>query len=87
MLGLPIVPSAGNLDFWLRLCGVRHMPEAQALLRTFPQLGPAEGGEQQRSKEEHAAAVRQWNADLIKKVGGQAHAATDLLCLPVQPSH
>lgn len=67
VLGLPIVPSAGNLDFWLRLCGVRHMPEAQALLRTFPQLGPAEGGEQQRSKEEHAAAVRQWNADLIKK--------------------
>ncbi|KAL4458173.1 hypothetical protein ABPG75_013038 [Micractinium tetrahymenae] len=68
VLGLPIVPSIGNLDFWLRLCGVRHMPEAQALLRTFPQLGGAEGGgDSQPSKEEHAAAVRQWNADLIKK--------------------
>ena len=32
MLGLPIVPSIGNLDFWLRLCNVRGLPESQQLL-------------------------------------------------------
>ena len=61
MLGLPIVPSIGNLDFWLRLCNVRGLPESQALLAGFPQ---SEG----RDKEGHAAAVREWNADLIRRV-------------------
>lgn len=62
MLGLPIVPSIGNLDFWLRLCNVRGLPEAQALLQSFPQS-------EERDRKGHAAAVRQWNADLIRKVG------------------
>ncbi|EFN54450.1 hypothetical protein CHLNCDRAFT_135876 [Chlorella variabilis] len=60
MLGLPIVPSIGNLDFWLRLCNVRGLPEAQALLQSFPQS-------EERDRKGHAAAVRQWNADLIRK--------------------
>ena len=62
-LGLPIVPSVGNLEFWLRLCGVRNTAEADALLRGFPQASSGEG-----SKQYHAAAVRRWNADLIRKV-------------------
>ena len=61
VLGLPIVPSIGNLDFWLRLCNVRGLPEAQDLLRSFPQS-------EDRDQAGHAAAVRQWNADLIQKV-------------------
>ena len=61
MLGLPIVPSIGNLDFWLRLCNVRGLPESQALLAGFPQS-------EERDKEGHAAAVREWNADLIRRV-------------------
>lgn len=61
MLGLPIVPSVGNLDFWLRLCGVRGLPESEALLRSFPQS--REGGD----KAAHAEAVRVWNANLIHK--------------------
>lgn len=89
VLGLPIVPSAGNLDFWLRLCGVRHMPEAHTLLGTFPQLGGAEGaGGHGRSKEEHAAAVRQWNAQLIKKVRRRAckgRGVTQQMCTSAQP--
>ena len=117
VLGLPIVPSSGNLDFWLRLCGaccytrgqragdkfreqweclvccdgwgpcslpgcnlqpqprawspthtptagVRGLPEAAAVLRSFPQA------EEAGDKAAHAAAVRQWNADLIRRVGG-----------------
>ena len=61
VLGLPIVPSLGNLDFWLRLCGVRGMPEAQALLRSFP------AGDDAGDKAAHAAAVKAWNADLIAR--------------------
>lgn len=61
VLGLPVVPSVGNLDFWLRLCGVRGKPEAAALLRSFPQADDA------ADKAAHAAAVRQWNADLIRR--------------------
>lgn len=60
VLGLPIITSVGNLEFWLRLCNVRTLPESQHLLSSFP-------GPQQRSKEEHAAAVRAWNATLIQK--------------------
>lgn len=77
VLGLPIVPSAGNLDFWLRLCGVRGLPEAQALLRSFPQAD-AEGVD----KAAHAAAVREWNADLIRRVRGRmGERGIRLVCL------
>ena len=38
------------------------MPEAAALLRSFPQADDA------ADKAAHAAAVRQWNADLIRRV-------------------
>jgi hypothetical protein len=73
MLGLPIVPSIGNLDFWLRLCNVRGLPESQALLAGFPQS-------EERGKEGHAAAVREWNADLIRRV----RQAAALACVNVE---
>ena len=60
VLGMPMVSSAGNLDFWLRLCGVRGLPEASDLLAAFPQqeaLGHAAW----------QAAVRGWNAELIQR--------------------
>ena len=75
MLGLPIVPSIGNLDFWLRLCNVRGLPESQALLAGFPQS-------EERGKEGHAAAVREWNADLIRRV----RQAAALACVNVLSS-
>lgn len=57
------MPAATNLSV-----GVRGKPEAAALLRSFPQADEA------ADKAAHAAAVRQWNADLIRRVrvcGGQ----------------
>lgn len=63
VLGMPIISSAGNLDFWLRLCGARGLPEAAALLASFPQAGDGSGG-----KAAHAAAVHDWNASLIQRV-------------------
>lgn len=62
VVGLPIIPSVGNLDFWLRLCNVRDLPEAQYLLSSFPQGGGT------ASCASHEAAVRAWNADFISKV-------------------
>lgn len=61
VLGIPLVPSQPNLDFWLRLCNVRGLPEAEALLRSFPS---SEG----QDRAAHKQAVRQWNADFISKV-------------------
>ncbi len=52
LCGTPTAPAAG----------VRGLPEAAALLRSFPQADEA------ADKAAHAAAVRQWNADLIRKV-------------------
>ncbi len=62
VVGIPMVSSAGNLDFWLRLCGVRHLPECSDLLAGFPRQGDL-------GKEAFNAAVKQWNADLIQRVG------------------
>ncbi len=57
-----MVSSAANLDFWLRLCGVRHLPECADLLAAFPRQGEGLG------KEAFEAAVKRWNADMIQRV-------------------
>jgi hypothetical protein len=60
LAGVPVASSAANLDFWLRLAGVRGAPGAEALLAAFPR--PGGGG-----AAEHAAAVRGWNADFVRR--------------------
>lgn len=62
VVGLPIISSVGNLEFWLRLCNVRGLPEAQHLLASFPQASET------ARRASHEAAVRAWNAELIRKV-------------------
>lgn len=66
VVGVAMASSASNLDFWLRLAGVRGLPEAEALLASFPTPGGGMG------KEGCAAAVRAWNVDLIRKVREEA---------------
>lgn len=61
VVGIPMVSSAGNLDFWLRLCGARGLPEAEELLSAFPRQGDL-------GKPAFEAAVKQWNADFIQRV-------------------
>eukprot|EP00887_Chlorella_sp_A99_P006191 scaffold3.g6191.t1 len=61
VVGVPIVSSAANLDFWLRLCDVRQLPEAQALLAAFPPEAHGDG------RAAWQAAVREWNAALIRR--------------------
>ena len=61
VLGVPVISSVGNLDFWLRLCSARSLPGAEQVLEAFPQ-------QRGTSKAAHAAEVQQWNADLIRKV-------------------
>ncbi len=58
---MPMVSSAGNLDFWLRLCGVRGLPECVELLAAFPR-------QDELGKEAFDAAVKRWNADFIQRV-------------------
>ena len=60
--GVPMASSLGNLDFWLRLAGLRDDPGAGQVLGSFPRKGPRE------SAEEHAAAVKDWNAAFIRDV-------------------
>lgn len=66
--GVPMASSAGNLEFWLRLCGVHDSPDGKAVLRSFPVQNGA-------GKAEYAAAVRVWNADFVQWV-----SALDALC-------
>jgi len=75
VVGIPMVSSAGNLDFWLRLCGVRHLPECSDLLVGFPRQGDL-------GKEAFNAAVKQWNADLIQRVGVQGWTGSGVGCRP-----
>jgi hypothetical protein len=61
LAGVPVASSAANLDFWLRLAGVRGAPGAEALLAAFPR--PGGGGDDAA----HAAAVRRWNAAFVRR--------------------
>lgn len=52
VVGMPMVSSASNLDFWLRLCSIRNKPGAEEVLASFPS---------------DPAAIKAWNADLVRR--------------------
>jgi len=60
--GVPMVSSLSNLEFWIRLCGFSHRPEAAEVRRSFP------SPQQYSSKQELEAAIHQWNADFVQWV-------------------
>ena len=62
LAGVPMASSAGNLEFWLRLCGMAGTSEAAAVLDSFPAAGSVS------NKEEMKAAVRKWNAEFVRWV-------------------
>ena len=59
VVGIPMVTSVGNLQFWLQLCSAASMPEATALLKRFR----AESG-----SDDFATFLKEYNRSLIEKV-------------------
>ena len=59
MVGIPMVTSVGNLQFWLHLCNAASMPEAAALVKHFK----AKSG-----KDQFATFLKEYNRSLIEKV-------------------
>ncbi len=56
LVGMPILASVRNLEFWLELCGVSHLPAAKQLLASF---STAKDPDQMCSD---------WNRNTIKQV-------------------
>jgi hypothetical protein len=72
MIGVPMVPSLRNLDFWLRLADARNLPEAEAVLNSFPRQTNNNGGDGsekgggEEEEEEYWNRVKKWNVDFIR---------------------
>ena len=67
LAGVPIITSIGNLQFWLRLCGVDGGgADAEAVLRSFPTLSSV--GDAAARTEEYQCAVREWNIKFLQWV-------------------
>lgn len=72
MIGVPMAPSVGNLDFWLRLADARNLPEAEAVLNSFPRQRNTKKNSDSKEKEkgedeEYWNRVKEWNVEFIKK--------------------
>ncbi|KAK9824200.1 hypothetical protein WJX72_008491 [[Myrmecia] bisecta] len=61
VIGMPIISSTGNLDFWLRLCNARGQPGAADLLQHF-------GSKEAEGRVQFWAFCRQWNRRLVEQV-------------------
>jgi hypothetical protein len=77
LVGVPMITSIKNLEFWLDLCGVHHGQEAEALKRSFP---PATGSSYS------ADAVIEWNANFIRDVALQLPGVAGMHVMPVTAS-
>jgi hypothetical protein len=60
LAGIPMSTSRGNLEFWLRLCGLARTPEAAAVVASFP--------DSNGNKEEYQQLVRDWNVKFVQWV-------------------
>ncbi len=61
MVGVPMVTSTSNLQFWLRLCSAASLPETTALVNRFKI--------EASSPDDFPTFLRAYNRDLIKQVG------------------
>jgi hypothetical protein len=61
LAGIPMSTSRGNLEFWLRLCGLAGTPEAVAVVASFPDSSSGD-------KEEYQRLVRDWNVKFVQWV-------------------
>ena len=61
LAGIPMATSPGNLEFWLRLCGLGGTSEAAAVMASFPN---SKNGD----KEEYQRLVREWNVKFVRWV-------------------
>ena len=76
VVGVPMLTSVGNLQFWLHLCNATHADGAAALVRDF-KAHEAEG------KEALLNFCASYNRDLVRKVSESARAlSSSLLMLP-----
>ena len=60
VVGVPMLTSVANLQFWLRLCNASAIPGAAALLQEFKSKAS--------DKEQFAEFLQQYNSSLIRKV-------------------
>jgi len=71
IIGVPMAPSVRNLDFWLRLADARNLPEAEAVLNSFPRQTNNNGGDGKEKggaeeEEEYWNTVKEWNVEFIR---------------------
>ena len=59
VVGIPMVTSIGNLQFWLQLCSAASLPESAALVKRF---------RAKSDNDDFAAFLKDYNRSLIEKV-------------------
>ena len=60
MVGVPMVTSTSNLQFWLQLCSAASLPETTALVNRFKI--------EASSPDDFSTFLRAYNRDLIQQV-------------------
>ena len=80
LVGVPIITSKKNLEFWLDLCGVNEGPEALALKSSFPS---ADDGVKTSSASYNADEVIQWNVNFMRDVALKMPGVTGMHVMPV----
>lgn len=63
VVGIPMVTSVANLQFWLQLCNAASLPEAASTVQRFRA--------QARDKDRLAQDFQEYNRTLVKQVNAQ----------------